>query len=115
MRSAISVLLLTFVATAGASEQTRRIDALVAALRAVLPFPAAAADGATPLAGGADHKWFIVWPSDPGDSTVIVKANPLHPDTQKAGATAEGPIQEAVVRAERKAQAAYERAVDEVK
>ena len=46
---------------------------------------------------------------------MIVKANPLHPDTQKAGATAEGPIQAAIVQAERKAQAAYERAVAELK
>jgi hypothetical protein len=44
-----------------------------------------------------------------------VKANPFHPDTQKAGANAEGPIQAAVVQAERKAQAAYERAIAELK
>ena len=116
MRTAIPILLLTLAQSVVAFQpSTRRIDALVAALRPVLPFPAAAADGATPAAGGADQKWFVVWPSDPADSSVIVKANPLHPDTQKAGATAEGPIQEAVVRAERKAQAAYERAVDELK
>jgi hypothetical protein len=92
-----------------------RIDALVAAVRPALPFPAAVADGATPATGGADQKWFVVWPSDPGDTSIVVKANPLHPDTQKAGATAEGPIQAAIIRAERKAQAAYERAVDEMK
>jgi hypothetical protein len=92
-----------------------RLEALVAALRPALPFPGAAADGATPAGGGADHKWFVVWPSDTADTAVVVKANPLHPDTQKAGATAEGPIQAAIVQAERKAQAAYERAVAELK
>src|SRR5262245_61663014 len=95
------------------TQTTPRLDALVAALRPALPFPAAAPDGATPATGGADFKWFVAWPSDPADTSVVVKANPFHPDTQKAGATAEGPIQAAVVQAERKAQAAYERAVAE--
>jgi hypothetical protein len=97
------------------TQTTPRLDALVAAVRPALPFPAAAPDGATPATGGADFKWFVVWPSDPADTSVVVKANPFHPDTQKAGATAEGPIQAAVVQAERKAQAAYERAVAELK
>ena len=110
----IGVLLLT-LAVVGFAQTTPRLDALVTALRPVLPFPAAAPDGATPATGGADSKWFVVWPSDPADTSVVVKANPLNPDTQKAGATAEGPIQAAVVQAERKAQAAYERAVDELK
>jgi hypothetical protein len=111
----VLILTLSFAQAAIVMTQTRRIDALVEALRPVLPFPAAAPDGATPATGGADSKWFVVWPTDPTDTSVIVKANPLHPDTQKAGATADGPIQAAVVQAERKAQAAYERAVAELK
>src|SRR5262245_19574368 len=115
VRPALIVTLSLAQAAIGLAQTTPRLDALVAALRPALPFPAAAPDGATPAAGGADFKWFVVWPSDPADTSVVVKANPFHPDTQKAGATAEGPIQAAVVQAERKAQAAYERAVDELK
>src|ERR1700752_4747258 len=116
MRTIAVAVLILLVHTAGVMPQTvSRIDALVAVLRPVLPFPAAAADGATPATGGADQKWFIVWPSDPADTPVVGKPTPRHPDRQKAGATAEGPIQAAIVRAERKAQAAYERAVDELK
>jgi len=91
------------------------MDALVAAVRPALPFPAAAADGAMPAEGGADAKWFVVWPQDPGDTSVVVKANPLNPDTQKAGATADAAIQRAVLEAERKAQAEYERALAALK
>lgn len=101
--------------TAVLTQAPHRMAALVDVLRPALPFPAAAPDGATPATGGAEAKWFVVWPSDPSDTSVVVKANPFHPDTQKAGATADGPIQAAVVQAERKAQAAYERAVDELK
>lgn len=116
MRARLAIVLLFLASAVPAIAQLPpRIDALVAVLRPALPFPAATADGATPSTGGSEHKWFVVWPSDPADTAVIVKANPFHPDTQKAGATAEGPIQEAIVRAERKAQAAYERAVDELK
>lgn len=115
MRAAL-IATLAIVQSAIALTQTpRRLDALVEALRPALPFPAAAPDGATPASGGAESTWFVVWPADPTDTSVIVKANPLHPDTQKAGATAEGPIQAAIVQAERKAQAAYERAVAELK
>lgn len=91
------------------------MQALVEAVLPVLPFPAAAADGATPASGGAQAKWFVVWPEDPDDSGIIVKANPFHPETQKAGATAEVPIQQAIAAAERKAQAAYDRALDELR
>jgi hypothetical protein len=115
MRVVLLIVAFSLVQAAVVLTQTPRLDALVAAVRPALPFPAAAPDGATPATGGADFKWFVVWPSDPADTSVVVKANPLHPDTQKAGATAEGPIQAAVVQAERKAQAAYERAVDELK
>jgi hypothetical protein len=111
---------LTFVvmlasAVAVVPQGARRMDALVAAVRPALPYPAAAPDGATPAEGGAGVRWFVVGPQDPGDTVISVKANPLHPDTQKAGATADVAIQQAVLQAERKAQAEYERALAEIK
>lgn len=115
MRAALIVALSIGQAAVVMTQSPRRIDALVDALRPALPFPAASPDGATPASGGPESRWFVVWPTDPTDMSVIVKANPLHPDTQKAGATADGPIQAAIVEAERKAQAAYERAVAELK
>lgn len=97
------------------AQVSAHVETLVAALRPALPFPAATADGAEPVEGGAQSRWFVVWPSDLEDTRIIVKANPFHPDVQKLGAIAEVPIQQAVARAERKAQAAYERALAELK
>lgn len=92
-----------------------RVDALVAAVRPALPFPSADAAGDLPAEGGADVRWFVLWPEPESENRITVKANPLHPETQRAGVAAMGRIQEAIVVAERKAQAAYDRAVAEVK
>ena len=92
-----------------------RVEQLVAALRPALPFPGASADGQEPAEGGADARWFVVWPASSHDARVIVRANPLHPDVQAAGAAAMGKINQAVLAAELKAQADYERAVAKVR
>jgi hypothetical protein len=97
-----------------AGAQTSRLDALVEVLRPVLPYPVADANGDLPAGGGAQAPWFVIWPAA-GDPRVIVRANPLHPDTQRAGAEAMRGIQEAVIAAERKAQASYERALEEIR
>jgi hypothetical protein len=91
-----------------------RVGALVAALRPALPFPSASADGAQPADGSASPRWFVVWPSV-DEAMVRVRANPLHPETQRTVASAEVDIQQAVAAAERRAQAAYERALAEVR
>jgi hypothetical protein len=108
----VAVVMLS-VATLGA-QSTGRIDALVAAVRPALPFPGASSDGDFPADNSPASKWFVVWPA-PEESRIVVKANPLHPETQKAAELAMGRIQEAVVAAERKAQAAYERALEELR
>jgi len=92
-----------------------RVAAMVEAVKPALPFPGADDSGAVPDGGGDDAKWFVVWPTDPEETQIIVRANPLHPDTQKIVSAAEGSIQRAVAVAERKAQAAYDRALDELK
>src|SRR5262245_58161285 len=98
-----------------ASAQQSRIDALAAAVRPALPFPAATSDGELPADQSAIAKWFVIWPSTADDTRIIVKANPLHPDTQKAGAEAMNRINAAVAAAERRAQAAYDKALEELR
>jgi hypothetical protein len=115
MRScAVGCLVLLAVARVGSSHVTPSVDAFVAALRPALPFPAATADTELPDQHGTSSKWFVVWP-DPETPRVVVKANPLHPDVQDAGAAAMGRIQEAIVAADRKAQAAYDHALEELR
>ena len=109
MNVAVALLLVALAASQS------RLDALVAALRPVLPFPAATVDGALPVDNSAQAKWFVVWPADPSDSLIVVKANPLHPEVQKAGADAMSRINAAVAMAERKAQAAYDKALEELR
>ncbi len=92
-----------------------RIDALVAAVRPALPYPGASSDGDFPADNSAEPKWFVLWPRTPDETRIIVKANPLHPETQKLAAIAMGRIQEAVIAAERRAQASYDRALDELR
>lgn len=98
-----------------AAGQPPRHEALAAMLAPVLPFPRASADGEMPADGQPTARWFVVWPEPEGPAVVTVKANPLHPDTQKASADAAVRIQAAVEAAERRAQASYERALDEIR
>ncbi len=97
------------------ASQGPRVDALVAALRPVLPYPGASAKGELPADNRAAPRWFVVWPDRPDDTRIVVKANPLHPDTQKAGAAAMDQINAAVVAAERRAQAAYDKALEQLR
>jgi hypothetical protein len=113
VRDSFIVLLLTTVAAL--AQVDPRVEALTQAVRPVLPYPDADADGELPVAGGADAKWIVVWPQTSEERRIHVKANPLHPETQAAGAAAMVRIQAAVERAERKAQAAYEKALEELR
>jgi hypothetical protein len=106
------VLLLALVSL---TSQTTRIDALVAAVRPALPYPGASSDGELPADNNAVSRWFVVWPEEPADTRIVVKANPLHPETQKAGARAMDDINAAVVAAERRAQEAYDKAMEQLR
>ena len=44
--------------------------------------PAADVNGDVPFEGGESAKWFVVWP-EPDDRTIVVRANPLHPETRR--------------------------------
>ncbi|HUE88655.1 MAG TPA: hypothetical protein VMO26_21470 [Vicinamibacterales bacterium] len=103
------------IALATLTSQTPRMDALVDAVRPVLPFPGASSDGELPADNSAESRWFVVWPAAPGDRRIVVKANPLHPDIQKAGAEAMDRINAAVVAAERRAQEAYDKAMEQMR
>ncbi len=112
---AVAVAIALASGSSVATTQTaNRMATLIEILRPVLPFPAADVNGDVPVRGGESAKWFVLWP-EPDDRTVVVRANPLHRDTQASGAEAMARIQEAVVAAERKAQAAYDRALKELK
>jgi hypothetical protein len=106
---------LLLAALVSLTSQAPRVDALVAALRPVLPYPEASPDGELPADNNAKSRWFVVWPKDPGDARIVVKANPLHPETQKAGAKAMDEINAAVVAAERRAQDAYDKAMEQLR
>jgi hypothetical protein len=110
-------MLLTVIALAGllAAQLTPAMEALVAALRPVLIYPSANAAGDLPSDNSAESRWFVVWPAERDDSRVIVRANPLHPDVQKMSAEAMEDINAAVTAAERRAQAAYDRAIDQLR
>jgi hypothetical protein len=109
-----TILLLSVVALAQlAPGVPARFAALADAVRPLLPYPPASPGGEAPADNSADSKWFVVWPSQPDDTRIVVRANPLHPETQKAAAAAMEQIHAAVVAAERRAQAAYEKAMDE--
>jgi hypothetical protein len=95
------------------AQSSTQMATLVEILRPALPFPAADVNGDVPVRGGESAKWFVIWPNA-DERTVIVRANPLHPDTQAAGTAAMARIQEAVVAAERRAQAAYDRALKDL-
>jgi hypothetical protein len=101
-----------FVAAVMLTQVSPRMATLVETVRPLLPFPAASADGDVPADNSAASRWFVVWPAGPDDTRIIVRANPLHPDVQKQGATAMEEINAAVAAAERRAQASYDRALD---
>jgi hypothetical protein len=109
----LATLLVLVALTAQA--QAPRIEALVAAVRPALPYPAASSDGELPANETASARWFVVWPDGPDETSIVVKANPLHRETQKAGVEAMEQINAAVVAAERRAQEAYDKAMEQLR
>ena len=107
-----TILLITLLSLPA---QVPRIDALIAAVRPVLPYPAASSDGELPADNSATSRWFVVWPAGHDDTRIVVKANPLHPETQKASAQAMDQINAAVAAAERRAQDAYDKAIEQLR
>ena len=114
-RTVITVITVISMTGLLATQLTPAMDALVAALRPVLPYPPANAAGDLPSDNSAASRWFVVWPSERDDTRVIVRGNPLHPEVQKVSAEAMGHINAAVTAAERRAQAAYDRALEQLR
>jgi hypothetical protein len=110
-----AIVLAALAAPPASGNQRPRMADLIAAVRPALPFPSASADGELPADNSAQSKWFVVWPAEPDDLRISVKANPLHPETQKAGAEAMDRINAAVAAAERRAQAAYDKALEDLR
>jgi hypothetical protein len=115
MTRLLCVLALAWTPVGGHAAAQPAHAALIEALRPALPYPDADEAGMQPVTGGDAHRWFVIWPRSDEEPRVIVRANPLHPDTQKAVSAAEAIIQRAIAAAERKAQAAYDRALEQLR
>src|SRR5262245_56934402 len=89
----------------------RLMAALVEALKPALPYPAAD-EHDLPVDGNTTALWIVRWP-EPGESRVEIVANPLNLENQQRASKADGEIQRAVMAAQQRAQAQYERAVAE--
>lgn len=85
------------------------VQALVTALRPLLPFPDARENG-LPADGSADAVWAVRWPGM-DETRVAVMANPLNADNRRRALEAERQIQAAAMRAQERSQADYERAL----
>jgi hypothetical protein len=112
MTHAVALLIALAVA---ALQISPRMASVVAAVRPVLPFPAASADGDVPADNSPTPKWFVVWPTMPDETRIVVKANPLNPDVQQASLAAMAEINAAIAAAERRAQASYDKAMEQLR
>jgi hypothetical protein len=92
----------------------RLLGAVRAALAPALPYPESDALGSLPADGRSTAPW-MVRPLDSASHIIEIVANPLNPDYQRRSAEAMAEIQRAIVRAERRAQAQYDRAVEELR
>jgi hypothetical protein len=106
---------LLIVMAALAPQLEPRMATLVEIVRPVLPYPGATRDGDLPEDNSAASRWFVIWPSSADETQVIVRANPLHPEVQAASAKAMAEINAAVAAAERRAQASYDRALEQLR
>ncbi|MFN2445637.1 MAG: hypothetical protein ABR606_08670 [Vicinamibacterales bacterium] len=86
--------------------------AIWAALAPALPYPAATSAD-LPDTGDADPLWLLRRFDGESGRIAEVLANPLNPENQERAEQAMAAIQEAVTRAERRAQAEYERTIRE--
>jgi hypothetical protein len=105
------------VASANASAQMPPSDldsvvlnAVRAALTPALPYPASDEIGELPVDGTTVAPW-MVRPTQDGDLTIEVLANPLNSTNQVRAAKAMMQIQTAIEAAQRRSQAAYEKAI----
>jgi hypothetical protein len=109
----LTALLIVLAAHASAQD-ARVMEAVQAALQPALPFPASDADGVLPADGTFSGPW-IVRPVRPGEQTIEVIANPLNREHQLRSAKAMAQIGDSIQSAQRRADAQYERALEEAK
>ena len=92
----------------------RVTSAVRAAIAPAVPFPDSDADGSLPVGANTTSLW-LVRPLQTGDRTIEVLANPLNEVHQARATRAMAQIDQAIVSAQRRADAEYERAVAEAK
>jgi hypothetical protein len=105
------IVLARVAAAEGGQDSPELGNALAAALKPALPFPAADADG-TPPDGDPRSVWTVRWPG-PGSATVEVLANPLNPANRARALKAEEAIQKAAMQSQQRSQADYEKALSD--
>ena len=113
MRVLIAALLIVGAAPASAQD-ARVMQAVQAALGPALPYPASDADGVMPADGTFNGPW-MVRPLQAGEHTIEVIANPLNREHQLRSAKAMAQIGDSIQSAQRRADAQYERALEEAK
>lgn len=113
----VALMVCLCVASANASAQMPPSDldsvvlnAVRAALTPALPYPASDEIGELPVDGTTTAPW-MVRPTQVGDLTIEVLANPLNASNQVRAAKAMMQIQTAIEAAQRRSQAAYEKAI----
>ncbi len=112
---ALAICLTVANATGSAQMPPSELDSLVltvvrAALTPALPYPASDEIGELPEDGTTTAPW-MVRPTQDGDLTIEVLANPLNSTNQTRAAKAMVQIQTAIEAAQRRSQAAYEKAI----
>lgn len=108
---AISVLAICLLPVA-APAQDSIITAVRAAMAPALPFPDTDDSGSVPVGNNTDALWMVL-PTQPGDESIEVVANPLNQINQMRATRAMAQIEASVEAAQRRASAQYDRAVAE--
>lgn len=111
MRALTLAAVLGLAAVSAQAPDQPLVAAMVEALRPALPYPEAD-EHDLPVNGSTAPVWIVRWPL-PGEARVEIIANPLNAGNQERANKAEAEIQRAIMAAQQKAQAQYERAVAE--
>ncbi len=117
--STLGVVFGVVCASLFAQAPTPELDALVlttvrTALTPALPYPQSDEAGELPVDGSTVVPW-MVRPTPDGELAIEVLANPLNPSTQARAAKAMVQIEAAIEAAQKRSQAAYEKAIEEAR
>lgn len=110
----LAALMPTLVGAQDQPPSPQVMNAVRAAMKPALPFPASDELGSLPADGKATDPW-MVKPFQPGDRTIEILANPLNEAHQRSAAKAMAQIGQSIEAAQRRADVQYERAISEAR